>query len=110
MSSDEGLWVGGRQVSRLSDGWEAELVAAFTDDMLCAYRSGHPEFLSTAGYGDEDVIEYSLRAPGRIIAERLSLLGYTQEAALEFLAHAVDEQRSMWRLLASRPATGAASC
>ncbi|MGW1543205.1 hypothetical protein ACWCPM_23695 [Streptomyces sp. NPDC002309] len=102
MSSGEGLWVGGRRVSRLSDGWEADLVAAFRDDMLCAYRNGHPEFLSSTVYGNEDVIEYSLRAPGRIIAERLNLLGYTQAAALEFLAQAVDKQRSMWRLLASK--------
>ncbi|KOU28535.1 hypothetical protein ADK53_34030 [Streptomyces sp. WM6373] len=102
MSSGQGLWVGGRQVSRLSDGWEADLVAAFTDDMLCAYRNRHPEFLSIPVYGDEDVIEYSLRGSGRVIAERLNLLGYTQEAALEYLAQAVEEQRSTWRLLASK--------
>jgi hypothetical protein len=101
MSSGEGLWVGGRQISRLSDGWEAELVAAFTDDMLCAYRNGDPGCMNSDLYGDWDVVEYSLRGPGRVIAERLNLLGYSPEAAMEFLDYVVEQERRVWRQLAN---------
>ncbi|CAG6394185.1 hypothetical protein NMG29_19265 [Streptomyces cocklensis] len=97
MSSDEGLWVGGYQVSRLRYGWDAVLLAAFTDEMLCAYRVGDPECYSSRQYNDDDTVEYSLRGPGKVIAERLHLLGYSQQAALELLEDALEQQKTTTR-------------
>lgn len=95
MSAGERLQVGGHGISLLKDGWGPELLAAFRDDMLCVRPVPAHE-----AYADDDAgssiawMEFSLRGPGPIISQRLSLLGYTKQAAMGFLDELLDDLRS----------------
>ncbi|MFF3677618.1 hypothetical protein ACFYYS_27025 [Streptomyces sp. NPDC002120] len=95
MSTGEGLWVAGHQIHRLQDGWGPELVAAFTDEMLCA-RHVSAAKAQGEGAGDDTWVEYSLEGPGRIVSQRLSLLGYTRAATMSFLDELPDGSRLAW--------------
>ncbi|MFD3809208.1 hypothetical protein ACFWTC_38000 [Streptomyces sp. NPDC058619] len=95
MSMGEGLWVAGHQIHRLRDGWGPELVAAFTDEMLCARRVSAGKVYGE-GAGDDTWVEYSLEGPGRVVSERLSLLGYTRAATMSFLDELLDGSRLAW--------------
>jgi hypothetical protein len=86
----EGLWVNDIQVSRLRDGLDNILLAAFTDDMLRieSVRPADP-------HDSADVHEVtSLRGHGRAISQRLSLLGVTPDAARSRLEQALREAQS----------------
>lgn len=90
MDSWEGLWVDGIQVSRLRDGLDGILLAAFTDKMLWA------ESVCTTGPdGAADVYDvYSLRGQGRAVSQRLSLLGITPDIVLGHVEQALREAQS----------------
>ncbi|MEU5298575.1 hypothetical protein [Streptomyces umbrinus] len=98
MSNGEGLWVGGHQVSRLRDGWGPELVAAFTDSMLQMRPVSAREVYGPDAEDGDEFIECSLRGEGPVISDRLSLLGYTEQATVEFLDDLLDDERSMMGL------------
>ncbi|MFK0043507.1 hypothetical protein ACIQU4_05250 [Streptomyces sp. NPDC090741] len=95
MSMGEGLWVAGHQIHRLRDGWGPELVAAFTDEMLCA-RHVSAAMVYGEGAGDDAWVEYSLEGPGPVVSQRLSLLGYTRAATMSFLDGLLDGSYLAW--------------
>ncbi|MFE4216149.1 hypothetical protein [Streptomyces sp. NPDC056844] len=92
MSNWTGLWVGNHQISRLRDGIEDPLMAAFRDEMLSCEEISATDVYGT-GTGDSEHLVYALRGPGREIAERLGLLGYTREMAMECINELLDEKR-----------------
>ncbi|WNI14076.1 hypothetical protein [Actinacidiphila sp. ITFR-21] len=91
MDSWEGLWVNNMQVSRLRDGLDNILLAAFTDDMLTVESVSITDPQASA-----DVVHdvYSLCGQGRAISRRLSLLGITPDAARGRLEQALRESES----------------
>ncbi|MFB6689183.1 hypothetical protein ACFCX3_01485 [Streptomyces virginiae] len=95
MSMGEGLWVAGHQIHRLRQGWGPELVAAFTDEML---RAQHVSAATVygEGAGDDTWVQYSLEGPGRVVSQRLSLLGYTRAATISFLNELLHADRLAW--------------
>ncbi|MEW5655218.1 hypothetical protein ABGT92_07735 [Streptomyces cinereoruber] len=96
MRMDEGLWVAGHQIHRLRDGWGPELLAAFTDDMLRVRHVPATEIYGPDADEEDAWVEYSLEGPGRIVSQRLSLLGYTKAATMAFLDDLLDESRMGW--------------
>ncbi|MFH9829400.1 hypothetical protein [Streptomyces bobili] len=93
MNRNEGLWVGDHQISRLRDGLDDPLVAAFRDEMLCCEEITVLDAYGP-GTGSSEHLVYTLRGPGHSIAERLGLLGFTREAALEHVDELLREKLS----------------
>ncbi|QLH19305.1 hypothetical protein [Streptomyces sp. Rer75] len=100
MGAWEGLWVEGHQISRLRDGIDNPLLAAFQDEMLqCEEVSARDVF--GPGTGSSEHLVYTLRGPGHEIAQRLGLLGFTREAAMDYLDELLEQERS-WAFPLSR--------
>ena len=94
VSSYGTLRVGSVVVSRPRDSVDVELLTIFRDDMLAVTPITAREYYTAArGYvvdneanitdRDMELIEY--RAPGRIIAARLDLIGISEPAVLDYL-------------------------
>ncbi|MFJ2349619.1 hypothetical protein [Streptomyces antimycoticus] len=93
MNTWDGLWVGNHQISRLRDGLDDPLVAAFRDEMLSCEEISATDVYGP-GTGTSEHLVYALRGPGREIADRLGLLGFTREGAMDYVNELLDEERS----------------
>ncbi|MFD0309126.1 hypothetical protein [Streptomyces sp. NPDC127119] len=69
------------------------LVAAFRDEMLCCDEINVQDVYGP-GTGSAELLVYTLRGPGRQIAQRLGLLGFTREMALDHLNELLAEAGS----------------
>jgi hypothetical protein len=87
MSSYGTLSVGALVVSRLGDGIDHELLAAFRDDMLITRQVPWNEYYNEEGDETELVDVYEFRAEGRVIAQRLDTLGITRDNIFEYLEY-----------------------
>ncbi|MFF5788437.1 hypothetical protein ACFY8P_26180 [Streptomyces sp. NPDC012693] len=93
MDTYEGLWVGDHQISRLRDGFDDPLLAAFRDEMLsCKEISVRDAYGPGTGFSEHLV--YTLRGPGQRISQRLGLLGFSCDMALEHVDELLNERRS----------------
>ncbi|MCX5355618.1 hypothetical protein [Streptomyces mirabilis] len=69
-------------------------MTAFTDEMFeVRHISAHEVYGLDAEDNTDVLVEYSLRGPGPVIGERLSLLGYTKQATLTFLNEMLEDER-----------------
>ena len=91
MSRHGDLRVGAVAVGRLNDGFSNELLAIFRDDMLhisrvsasVYYRSEYLDYVAEDNGENVEVVEF--RAPGRVVAERLDLMGIDATAVLAWM-------------------------
>lgn len=88
------LQVGSLVVRQFKNGMPTELLAVFRDDMLHRQR-----VLATDYYGDRDEDEdkyvdvAEFRAPARVIADRLDIMGFEAQVALDFLDDVPEHHR-----------------
>jgi hypothetical protein len=81
------LSVGTLVVSRLRDGIDHELLAAFRDDMLVKHQVSSNEYYNEEAAEPDLVDVYEFRAEGRVIVQRLDALGITADTVAEGLEY-----------------------
>lgn len=72
-------------VSSLRDGVSTELLAVFRDDMMQVRRLPAEAYKGYGGIDDDEYIESRFRAPARVIADRLDVLGIDADTVREIL-------------------------
>ncbi|MFH9039032.1 hypothetical protein ACH4FA_06665 [Streptomyces sp. NPDC017966] len=92
MSTWGGLRVNGIQINRLREGCPPELLAAFTDDSLNIHSVAANEAYGEE-YGEEIIEVARLSAPGRAVAQRLDMMGFTAPLARDHLAECIEDDR-----------------
>jgi hypothetical protein len=88
------LYVGDLEVARIKYEVPPELLSVFTDDMYHPRVAKAAEYYTDTQLGDETVTVHEFTAPGRVIASRLDILGFTPAYVYDILdallAHARD--------------------
>lgn len=92
MSNHEGLHVGDVRIARPDEDYPDELIVVFQDDMRRQIEIHAREDPSSDDSEPFVVTEYA--GAGRVIAERLDVLGFTETVALEFLDGAIECARA----------------
>ncbi|MFE7546818.1 hypothetical protein [Streptomyces gardneri] len=92
MSTWGGLRVDGIQIHRLREGCPSELLAVFTDDFLHIHEVTARDAYGSS-YGEEVIEVARLSAPGRVIAQRLDMMGFTASLVRDYLAESIGWDR-----------------
>jgi hypothetical protein len=106
MGSWGGLYVGGVEVTWFKNRVHPELLSVFTDSMYRTRIAEASEFYVDTKPG-ATVIAHEFTARGRVIADRLDLLGFTPDKACDALNSQLDEARHVHRAFSLREAAPA---
>jgi hypothetical protein len=88
------LKVGSLVVGHFKNGMPAELLAVFRDDMLNRQRVLTTDYYSDRDEDEDEYVEVAeFRAPGRVIADRLDIMGFEARIALDFLDDVLEGHR-----------------
>jgi hypothetical protein len=95
MSSYAGLYVDSITVDLMRNGVPSEILAVFTDNMLRQRKATAVEHYADPEVADDELVQvYELVAPGRIIADRLDVLGFDHTLTLTALDGVLEAVRS----------------
>jgi HEPN/Toprim N-terminal domain 1 len=95
MSSYAGLYVDSITVDLLRNGVPSEILAVFADRMLRQRKTTTVEHYADPEVADDELVQvYEFVAPGRIIADRLDVLGFDRTLTLAALDRVLEAARS----------------
>ena len=94
MGSYGGLYVGGLKVASIKNRVHPELLSVFTDHMYSNRTAEAAEFYVDT-QPDAAVTAHEFTAPGKIIADRLDILGFTPEKVYRVLDSQFDQARNL---------------